>query len=70
MEVLVYKTNIHDSNDVERVKPFFSEHSDILKWHVDIEDKDRVLRVEAHNNISGKIENLVRDAGYWCGELK
>lgn len=69
MEVLVYKTNINDPHDVERIKPFFKEQSEILKWNVDIEDDDRVLRVEAHSDMSGKIETLVCQAGYWCKEL-
>jgi len=70
MEILVYKTNIHRTHDVEKVKPLFNKQSDILKWHVDIEDKDRVLRVEARADISEKIVKLVSEAGYWCGELE
>ena len=70
MEVLVYKTNINHTQDVEQVRPYLSEHTDILKWHVDIEDEDRVLRVEALSDISGKIEHLVRNAGYTCDELE
>ena len=70
MEVLVYKTNIHQKQDVEKVKTIFSGHGDILKWHVDIEDEDCVLRVEAQTNIARKVEGLVQDAGYWCDELE
>lgn len=70
MEVLVYKTNINYPGDVDRVRTYFKEHPDILKWNVDIEDEDRVLRVEAQSDISGKIESLVRRAGYACMELE
>jgi hypothetical protein len=70
MEVLVYKTNIDHPGDVERVRPYFDEHPEILKWHVDMEDEDHVLRIEAQSDISGKVENLVRGAGYFCGELE
>lgn len=70
MEVLVYKTNINHKRDVEQVKPYFTDQSDILKWNVDIEDEDRVLRVEAQSDISSKIEHLVRNAGYLCWELE
>ena len=70
MEVLVYKTNINQKYDIDQVRPYFDDHSDILKWHVDIEDKDKVLRIEAHSDISGKIEHLLQKAGYLCDELE
>lgn len=70
MEVIVYKTNINHPADIERVKPYFNGQPDILKWNVDIEDEDRVLRVEAESNISGKIEHLIQRAGYHCAELE
>ncbi|HEY4785041.1 MAG TPA: hypothetical protein VIH57_03285 [Bacteroidales bacterium] len=70
MEVLVFKTNIYQKQDIEKVRPFFNDYRDILKWHVDIDDEDCVLRIEAQENIVGKIQNLVQDAGYWCAELQ
>lgn len=70
MEVLVYKTNIQHYDDVERIKHVFNKQPEILKWHVDIEDIDCVLRVEAPVNISDKIETLVHKAGYLCSELE
>jgi hypothetical protein len=70
MEILVFKTNILQKKDVERMKPVFNRHKDILKWNVDIEDEDKVLRVEAKSNITSKIEGIVKDAGYWCDELE
>lgn len=70
MEVLVYKTNIHHPYDVELIRPYLTDQAGILKWTVDIEDEDRVLRIEAMTDISGKVEHLVREAGYWCCELE
>ena len=68
MEILVFRTNILEKSDIEQVRQYFGDH-DILNWHVDIEDIDKVLRVEAKSNITVKIENLVKRAGYWCTEL-
>jgi len=70
MEVLVYKTNIHQRVDVDKVGNILNKHSEILKWNVDIEDEDCVLRVEAHLLIGSKIVELVKDAGYHCDELE
>ena len=70
MEVLVYKTNIREKQDVEKVEAIFKTHHEILKWHVDMEDDDCVLRIETQTDITGKVENLVRKAGYCCSELE
>ena len=70
MEVLVYKTNINHRHDIDQVRPYFNNQSEILKWNVDTEDKDTVLRVEVQKDISGTIESLIRKAGYQCIEFE
>ena len=70
MDVLVFKTNIQHKNDVERIRPLFNNHNNILSWNVDIEDVDKVLRIESSSNISREVENIIRQAGYLCIELE
>ena len=50
--MLVYKTIINHKHDVGKVQPYFKTDSDFLKWNVNIGVEDRVLRVEAHSDIS------------------
>ncbi len=43
MNVVVLKTNIHSA---ERLEPLLSHHDHVSTWSVDLEDIDRVLRIE------------------------
>lgn len=69
MEILVFKTNIHKKEDIQKVGNIFSEFKDILTWNVDTEDVDKVLRIEAHQDITRKVEHLINSAGYHCEEM-
>jgi hypothetical protein len=69
MEILVFKTNIQVREDIQKVGNILRKEKDILAWNVDMEDCDKVLRVEAAADITRKIEFLVTDAGYHCCEL-
>lgn len=70
MQILVYKTNISHKIDVDRIKPLLTGHNNIMAWNVDIEDIDKVLRIEAKTDISVEVLDLINKAGYQCGELE
>lgn len=40
------------------------------RWNVDMQDCDHVLRIEASRLTANHIEKLLRDAGYYCEEMK
>ncbi len=70
MELLVFETNIKSKKKVKSLKPLFNTHSDILKWSVDLEDVDKVLRIEATPNLSEKeVMNLIRIHGFYIKPL-
>jgi hypothetical protein len=69
MEVLVFKTNLQQADDVERVTTTMNEEQRILKWTVDREDCDKVLRVESDRIHADEVAALIRQAGYSCEEL-
>lgn len=70
MEILVFRTNIQEKSDIEHVGRYFAENKDIIDWNVDIEDDDKILRIEASSNIVCQIENIVKKAGFSCDELE
>lgn len=69
MEILVFKTNIRRQTDIEKVRNIFRRYNDILKWTVDTEDVDNVLRIEATSNITGNVVDVLGNAGYRCTVL-
>ena len=70
MEVLVYKTNINHRTDIEKISPVLSQYNKVLAWNVDIDDIDKVLRIEAMTNISNEIQNIINQSGYTCQEME
>ncbi|MEJ7625742.1 MAG: hypothetical protein WKF35_02675 [Ferruginibacter sp.] len=71
MKVLVFRTSISGSDQVNRLTPLLDELMDINeKWNVDLEDCDNILRVEAISlHPAAIIENL-QLAGVSCEELE
>ncbi|NMH87760.1 hypothetical protein HHX25_09610 [Flavivirga sp. Y03] len=69
-DVLVFKTNVFNKNSVESLKPFLDELLVNLKWNFDLEDCDKILRVESERSISRKIVRLLKEKGFSCIELK
>lgn len=69
MEVLVFKTNLQQADDVERVTSTMNDEQRILRWTVDREDCDKVLRVESDRILADEVAALIRQAGYSCEEL-
>ena len=68
--VLIFKTNIKTKKNVNTLKSFFNSQSSIIKWTVDIEDIDNVLRIEATNNLSeSHLINQIKTLGFYCDEL-
>ena len=47
MDILIFKTNLHNTAMVDRAKPLLQNISGIQRWNVDIHDCDKILRIEA-----------------------
>jgi hypothetical protein len=68
-DVLVFKTNIQSSADLENVALFLDLDLRIRKWNVDREDVDHVLRVESDDPNPEFVIDIIRHAGFFCEEL-
>jgi hypothetical protein len=69
VQVLVFKTNLCNLEDIRRMEPLLNGHSGIMCWNVDRDDIDNVLRIETMHLQAWEIVSLVADAGYFCEEL-
>ncbi len=70
MEILVFKTNLLNTDHINNVMPVLDHHPLIIEWNVDLHDCDKILRVVAKNIPAMEVEKIVYDAGYQCEELK
>lgn len=70
-EVLIFKTNLHCSYAVKNVAPLLDTDQRIIRWNVDCEDTDKVLRIVTTNGLQvNDVISLLTKAGYFCEELQ
>ena len=69
MQILVFKTNLSDRRLVNAVEPHLENVEGILKWNVDLQDCDYVLRVISNSAGAGEITDLLLNNGHYCEEL-
>ena len=69
MEVLVFKTNVRYKKHIVAVASRLDQIADINRWNFDLQDRDKILRVEAATLSPEIIENTLQTAGYYCKEL-
>ncbi len=69
MEILVFKTNLSNTDHIGKVTLPLNHHPHILEWNVDLNDCDKVLRIVAEDIPAKEVEQLIFNAGYYCREL-
>jgi hypothetical protein len=70
MEILIFRTSVQDKSDVLKLKPYIENlvHED--KWNFDLDDCDKIFRVETDRDIYSSIILLFNGSGYYCEELE
>lgn len=70
IEVLVFKTNLSNTNRIADVESKLDIHPGIYKWNIDLNDCDYVLRIVSRNITPTEVENMILGAGYYCEEME
>jgi hypothetical protein len=66
--VLVFKTNISSQSEIRKLDAVLNRKS-VLKWNVDTEDCDRVLRIVSQTLRPDEVIDLAEQCGFECMEL-
>ncbi len=69
MEVLILKTNIRFKKQVKAVAPLLNSLNSIANWNIDLQDVDKVLRIESPGMEIAEAVQIIRSAGFHCEEL-
>ena len=69
MEILVFRTDLQNRKSVHAVTPHLERIEGIMRWNVDLQDVDKVLRVESVSASAQTIAQSLNSAGYYCEEL-
>jgi len=69
--VLVFKTTVSSTTEVERVRPALNAIiAQRGRWNFDLEDRDRILRVETPAQVRERVVVLLTGLGFECDELE
>ena len=69
-DLFIFRTNIDKQSDFSRVKNSLEKEPGILTCTIDLDDCDKVLRVECENVNMGKVVEEVSRQGFFCEELE
>jgi hypothetical protein len=67
--VYVFKTTVTTKTQVKKLKPLFDSRLVKSTWNFDLEDKDKILRVESPLNITRIVATELHKLGFECEEL-
>ncbi|WP_028297393.1 heavy-metal-associated domain-containing protein [Olivibacter sitiensis] len=64
METLKFKTNINCGGCVAKVTPALNSDEKITEWHVDTDNKDKILTVSGKTVDKEKVMELIAKTGF------
>ena len=70
-DILVFRTSVKSRAQVHALRPLL----DLVvaeggQWNFDLEDRDRILRVESDARVKERVLALLTEQGYTCEELE
>ncbi len=68
--VEVFKTNVLEMHEAKEIIQLLAEHFPDYKINFDLEDCDKILRVEGANLIPERVIALLNSSNYQCHALE
>lgn len=69
-DILIFRTSISEAQDITNVKRLFLQYSQIHKWSVDLEDWEKVLRIESEGISVTEVIKALRTINIYASELE
>ncbi len=69
MDILIFRTGIESTEHIENIAPHLNSIKEIYRWSFDLEDREKILRVEAAGISPRSIEKTLAGMNYYCEEL-
>ncbi|WP_339606015.1 hypothetical protein [uncultured Roseivirga sp.] len=65
----VFRTSVISEKQVRQVEPFLKTLMSNEEWNFDLEDCDKILRVETEKVTPETVITLLKSQGFECSEL-
>jgi len=67
--IYVFKTSVKTKKDIRQLKPLLDKLLKRSEWSFDLEDCDRILRIDSQTVVPQSLAKLLHDTGFECEEL-
>jgi hypothetical protein len=67
--IYVFKTSVKTKLQAKKLKPHINRIIPKAKWNFDLEDCDKILRIDSNENIVLQIKSLLKSHKLDCEEL-
>ena len=67
--VYVFKTSVDTPKAIKQLKNQLNKLLKAAIWNFDLEDCDKILRIETETNIKEEVVKLLQENGFICEEL-
>lgn len=67
--IFIFRTNVPDQSAIENLQPSLDELLPSSNWNFDLEDCDKILRIDSQIEIAKTTIDLLKNKGYNCEEL-
>ncbi|GAO42750.1 hypothetical protein [Flavihumibacter petaseus] len=68
--IYIFKTSVRTKNQVKQLRPAINQLLPGEKWNFDLQDCDRILRIDSDEDIVTEITGLLQDHLFVCEELE
>lgn len=68
--IYVFKTSVRTKNQVKKLKPHIDTVLSNRRWNFDLDDCDKILRVDSEENVVLKVKALLAGHQFQCEELE
>lgn len=67
--VEIFKTNVHIQSSAQRIIEYLQHHFPSFRINFDLDDCDRILRIEGSQLDIQEIKSLVNEKGFVCDPI-
>jgi hypothetical protein len=67
--IYVFKTTVKSKIQAKKLTPYIDKILPKAKWNFDLEDCDKILRIDSEENIILPIISLLKNQNFECEEL-
>lgn len=68
--IYVFRTSVKTKKDIGKLTPFLNKLCKQAKWNFDLDDCDKILRIDGQTGIAPSVIKLLQDTGFDCEELQ